>query len=240
MTLQTLTAEIVERTISGETDKRLQIAGGHYVRKLDVGSDWTIMRVGMRLSTNRTTSWATPPKLYAGLVSGTSAPPGTATPNHFLGLRTNASNWNYTSSYSLGLGVWQTTANSVQTGKSELGAESFASSSPSKILYAGVSTTRHTGLFFTIRKSASTWEFEHFIQGNEWNYDLTRFIDCMNATDFTGSAGSALYFVDGVNSTGLTVDEATYGALDTVCFSWLGEGASNAFEISDIAVRRLA
>lgn len=93
-----LTANIVERTVGGETDKRFQLAGGAYTRTIKEGSSWNKLRIGIRLSTTRDSAWTSPPKFYFGLCSGTTAPPGSITPNHFLGISNqgeNASNFNW-------------------------------------------------------------------------------------------------------------------------------------------------
>src|SRR5690606_3245991 len=91
-----LTAEIVTRTISGETDKRLRISDGYYVRRVSelIGDDtWTKIRILMRVSFLTEKAYGNYtgyPSWFFGLCTGTDSPPGTVSPQHFAGLESNS------------------------------------------------------------------------------------------------------------------------------------------------------
>lgn len=232
--------DIVERTVNGETEKRLQLSKAYYLRKIKE-TEWTKLRVFFRISTCRDSEWSYPPRFYMGLCAGNSAPGVVASPAHFLGFHTDATSWIYSSTY--GLGVFQNGAQYIKTGKIENGSESFVESGDGGVVhYVPVMTDRRGLIGFTVRKGSPNWEFEYYkISGSrDLDYTLERYNDLLNTTDFTGVAltNDTNYRIRGTANS-VAVDETTYGALDTVCFSWLGEGAENAFEISDISVKRL-
>jgi hypothetical protein len=54
------------------------------------GNDFTKLIIGMRLSLDDFTERSSMARWFFGLTSGTSAPPGTGTPNHFVGVTTQA------------------------------------------------------------------------------------------------------------------------------------------------------
>lgn len=232
--------DIVERTVNGETEKRLQLSKAYYLRKIKE-TEWTKLRVFFRISTCRASEWSSPPQFYMGLCAGNAAPGVVASPAHFIGCYSAGTNWSYSSTH--GLGVYQNGQQYMKSGKIESGSGSFTNSGDGGVTHhIPIISSRRGVVGFTIRKGSPNWEFEHYkISGiRTIDYTADRYADLINTTDFTETAllNDANYYIRGSVST-IAIDEATYGKLDTVCFSWLGEGAENAFEISDISVKRL-
>jgi hypothetical protein len=87
----------VEIVAVGPESHALYLPDGYAVRKMEVGTDWTVLNVGVMFRQSRIANWDTPSalggrKVGFGLCAGTSAPVGTASVRHFVGVRT-ASDW---------------------------------------------------------------------------------------------------------------------------------------------------
>ena len=238
--------DIVERTVNGETEKRLQLSKAYYLRKIKE-TEWTKLRVFFRISTCRDSAWASPPRFYMGLCAGNSAPGVVASPAHFAGWwNRTTDDWNY--DVSKGLGVFQNRSSYAggRIGKFENGVETSGNggfNSPNH--YIKNIGQGHSVIGFVFRKGSPNWEFSAYCVYGSYDIDYTpdRFSDLINVADFGyfDLVDNANYRILGTYEPlgALAIDETTYGTLDTVCFSWLGEGAENAFEISDISVKRL-
>src|SRR5574341_1187227 len=81
-------------------DRGLYVPSSYGARVMNMGSNWTKLNVGMRLrnrlvgSTNPTSKAG---QIYFGLCNGTTAPVGSATPAHFIGVKNNYDPWLWTS-----------------------------------------------------------------------------------------------------------------------------------------------
>lgn len=225
---------IVERTVNSETDQRLVVDGAYYARPLRWGNDWTKIRVGVRFGVNRTSAWTSPPYFYMGLSSGSAAFPtnNVAGCPQFFGWRTN-SDWVYNTD------IDRTIANNSTSGKKKVvvknGTTTESDVTTANYLYARTSTVRRACMIMEITKG-SPWSLNLYSQNDSTaEITLAIFNDAMQAGTI-----STTYFPYTSLATTETVDEATYGDLDTLVLSWLGTGNSNAFEISDIAVAKLS
>lgn len=226
--------EIVERTVNTETDKRALVDNLHppLVRKMAVGSDWTKLRIGMRVSSRRSTAWSSPPYFYFGLCAGLEAPPGSATPNHFVGIRSSGVNWDVSS----GNPSWfPNNSNSFGRCMIQDGATSYtavsASGNPS---YIWESSQGRTCIFLDLTKGA-TWTITPVIQYASNSFALNATADEFRALMEVAEFSSPL-LIRGEGT--MSVDESTYGELDSVCFAFLG--STDGFEVSDIAYAVLA
>lgn len=83
---------IKSRTISAALDKRITLLGDECVRTLTIGSSWSTLRLGIRLSINDFNSLGAinliSPSLFIGLCSGSSAAFGASSTTNALGIRT--------------------------------------------------------------------------------------------------------------------------------------------------------
>lgn len=221
----------ITRTVNGETDRRLIVRHPlPLARTISAGSNWNQIRFIMRLCTRRKTSWTSAPKLYIGMSSGATALPGTSTPNHFYGV-SSISNWGASGSITY-----------------------FATSGAGAQQICYQNGVASTAAFTT--NSGESWNAGHmdanrqmfgieFIKGSPWTVKVfgTSYTANMTLTDFKNAIDSTLATPPGMAlraSGTFTIDEATYGALDTFCFAFIHNSEDNCFEVSDIDYAVLA
>lgn len=230
-----LTAEIVTRTISGETDKRLRISDGYYVRRVSelIGDDtWTKIRILMRfsfLTEKANGDYKGYPSWFFGLCTGTDSPPGTLSPQHFAGLESNSNTLRVTTSGAYFARQSHNGTDPIPTvykgGIKTSGSYIFLSGTISR---SAARLPSYYGITFT-RNSPTSMSCVWYVKGAS---SVDDFASALEATaDVPGNA-------DNNTSFSLEPDETTYGELDSVCFSFLGD--VDSFEISDLAVKRLA
>lgn len=226
---------IVTKTVSSEANQRLSLTSAAYVRPMDFGSNWSHIRIAARVAVNINTGTTDipAPNFFLGLTSGSSAVPGTATPNHFLGIRTPSS-----------ISFFNNEANYVFTSNT-------ASSSLGCMIIDGVETTSITGNTFgyTFLGNASTMATVfciEIIKGSP-NYTID-YSSSINGGVYPTSAifenimaSGASVFGDmriKLNDAPFAVDEATNGPLDSICLSW--GSPTVELEILDLNFARLA
>ena len=221
-------ANIVNRVISTVSDNRLSLLGESWARTMSGGNDFTKLIIGMRLSLNDYTERTNMARWYFGLTSGTSAPPGSATPNHFVGVTTQANpGWHVGSADCVEIGY---TAKNT-TSKIIAGTETITSTNAAPAQFiVGRASTKTVGMFFQFEKSTN-WTLNCYCTPVTDNCDLATFLTYMNVSTIVG-AGTLVSVLATAAKT-ISVDEATNGNLDTICISWPSEVA--ALEISDVA-----
>jgi len=225
--------EIVQRTLSGEVKNGVLLDNLHppLVRTMDIGNDWTTLRIAVRISTQRTAVTTSPQFFYLGVCSGTTAPPGSTTPNHFIGCSTTSANWTYGATTGMGFG-WRylKIVNGVETA-----VNAFASADANGPCIAN-NTVARSVLKLEITKGA-TWTIRSTYR-RSGNLAGT----CTNAAfeELMGASIGALPSVHSNNITNstLTVDETTNGPLDTICCVFLDP--NGPFEVYDFKYAKLA
>jgi hypothetical protein len=211
-------------------------------RTLALGSLWTSLNVGVRLRHSRAGAWTSPTvlsgsrRLGFGLCSGSSNPYGSASPTHFVGLRTGSTNWGRLA----GTNWWECGHRLVTR--------------------AGATETTHSSSATGTLRTAERAE-ESF---SAWYLRLTRlpgdlalleaFLptgpDAPTAADFEAQMRREVWKADVSNhssyrefSIEIALDEATLGTLDTVnIFSDITDlaGDMRGIEWADVRVERVA
>jgi len=233
----------ITRTVQGETDKRIIVSHPlPLARAISYGNNWTRIRIGIRLSFRRSTNWVSPPLMYFGLSSGSDALPGTATPNHFIGLSNVESNTITMASgnpYLTLTGTNKQYFNRIANGS----VTRFPQTNNNYFSMYHVLNGR-SGIIIEIQKGEASWTLQGWTSRTDvWNVTPEIFKDGMGRTSLpTGIDSSSPWsnMSASGNTKTFSIDEETNGYLDTVCFSWLGYGEDNAFEISDIDYAVLA
>lgn len=219
--------EIVERTEGEETEKRVVVDNLHppLVRKMKIGSNWTKLRVMIRVSTSRAATGSSFPPLYFGVCSSTN--PEQPYNDHFFGYR-------FTYSYNSTDSILITT-NSLTSARANIShIANGLVDTPSTTIYR--SYVRRIGA----GQPGSVLGFE-VTKGNPWTFVARGFDDWRNGHSVTqfkqAIDGAAMPPITGTIST-ITPDEETYGYFDSICFANMS--ATDVFEVSDIAYARLA
>ena len=222
-------ASIVERTISSLADKRLSLTDEQAGRVLNIGTSWTQIRIGVRWSVDTAASSLTIPFFYVGMTSGTGSLPGDLTTDHFLGAGV-PSTLALTNSHANGLYSGSGTTNfprwHIQNGV----ATSSTTGTGGAASFVGFRSSVGWGMcMLDITKNSST-SFQ--VKGQRW-FTLTSCTAAMFQTAMATGADTSNLRIGCDHA--VTVDETTYGALDTFALSWGHETV--AMEISDVDVR---
>lgn len=232
--------DIVKRTISGVDDQRVVVDNSKspWVRTMAIGSNWTKIRIGLRIGTTRAAvTWPTMPYFYFGIGAGVESVPNVAGCPNFVGISSNTqgmegTNANYaTIGSGSGGRPWRTVV--VQNGSES-------------------SVAPNTNTIFTrinrVSYGLSLWFLELEKSGGNMNLNLYRsswsdnnvgtlsdFRDCMDSVTIPSPFNE-----NGLqtNQRTVAVDEPTYGYFDTICISFLSP--TDGFEISDIDYAVLA
>lgn len=205
------------------------------VRKMRIGSDWTRLRVAMRISTTVAANRVGVPFFYFGLMSGVDLMPWSGSGVHFFGVRSNTAGWVYrvmeANPYtafgvnsSLVVGATETTAS--------LGTQSNGTNQP----LATINTAARSFFMVEITKGTpwtlkTWWSDGHSGSSAKRNVTPQDFINILQAPAPPGS-----YIIENTTAN-YTPNEVTNGALDSVFFGSLD--AVGSFEVSDIAYVRL-
>lgn len=222
--------EIIERSLSGGgTDKRVQIDTAHppLLRTISIGSNWTKLRVCAQISSTRKSIWSPGPKFWFGLCAGQSAPPGSATPNHFCGMYLAPGSWVY---YPAGSNAEYVTAWS-------------SGSSDSLALIANGSYSVGGGsaetFFCGAQDQLGNLICMEYEKGSPWSVSVIRCSNAGTSYMYQSLQGFIEMMQTGSRPshskntvTTFTPDESTYGNLDTICFAT--DNSTDPFEISNI------
>lgn len=228
-------ADIISRLVAGETENRLSLTDEQYGATLSCGSDWNVLRIGMRVSVYSTTNYTTPGTLAIGVCSGTTNMYKDASTNNFVGATTNpAETWSaYNSDGLYTMNLFHHLRASTKVGATQTNSMSTSSTFP----VIGHATTQRSCWFITITKGSPNFTISFQTSGyagtTGWlNRTLSDFETAMS--DVT--INSTLFNYVGADRT-VAVDEGANGALDTLNISW---GGSRALEISDLAYSRIS
>lgn len=237
-------ANIGSRLFNGVADKYVSLANEELVRTLQIGSDWTKLRIGVLLAvtpdgTNNLASAA----LVLGLCSGTAHPYGAASTTNFIGAAFHASTPGATS------GTLTYTANSGNplfsaTGTAPLtrvgtALGSATGSSTALLLTANTGTTqRRSPLYLDITKGSPNYTVGRWSpatsQGQFQNGDCTPG-EMLSVLENTAPTWLGLSLTS--SSTTIAASEAA-GAFDSVDLFW--NKAGFPLEVYALAVARLA
>lgn len=88
-----MASTIISRTVSAVVDQRLGFSASYITRPIGQ-LDWRGIRVGLRVNmTNTGANIAGTPRFFVGVCSGTTAPAGSVTPKHTLGIISTSATW---------------------------------------------------------------------------------------------------------------------------------------------------
>lgn len=240
-------ATIVERTILGETDKRIVLTREQMGRTISVGSNWNAIRIGFRHSlTINNANGVVAPGIWAfGLCSGTEKMMQDDTTKHFVGIITSGEDYyasNFSSANNIRVGSSYSTAyniskkvNLIYTNAVINHGDSGSYSSSYNFLTSSTNTIGMGAWIFEIRKGNPNWNFKvyspswRYSSNNNGNVDYNKFINAINNTNINTSN---YYFYYTATAT-LPVDEIADGYLDTINIAW--QSVTESLEVSDVA-----
>lgn len=237
-------AQIIERTIQAETEKRLVLQKEQIGRTISIGSNWDSIRIGFRHSiSNDSNVKLSAPGVWAfGLCSGTSNMFLDDTTTHFLGVRTTGGGWqaiNYTLPNGIYIhpNVWKF---SSKVGNTYVDSDFTTSSTYPSIStdYKSLTTTVNTigcsAWIIDITKGDPNWIWTIY-SGSWYSTSINRhvsyykFINSINNNLVDKGADNFVVWASG----SVTVNETLNGFLDTINIAW--QSVSETLEISDVA-----
>jgi len=201
--------------------RALYLPSGRMARKLLIGHRWSHLNIGALIRQRKGSDpWLWPntltgKKFAIGLCSGVSAPVGSVTPAHFIGVITDTS-WTRLQSS----GFWQTGFKVVSI---QNGVQTVHQTGVAGMLRVDIEGSQYGSGWYikAIRTNATTLDFYVFGPNSRHSISRKDFAVQMARTKFTTSvnshSGFSLY-----SNIAITIDEGTYGDLDTFCLaSWL-------------------
>ena len=223
------------RNISGVDDVRAALSNSTLRRLLSIGTNWTKVRVGIRWSILNTAADITSaPFLAVGVCAGTANPVnnGSATTDHFLGVRTTTTTWQ------------------IKPGPYYVGDVTYSLRASKRVGTTWTNTSGTNNLWYAwyVIPGQRQMLFVYILKGSP-NFTIS----VLSVSTISGTADvSQADFFDKVVlaspgnwnghylATGNTVavDEATNGYLNAVNVAW--HRSNPKVEISDLAVVRLA
>ena len=214
-------------TIGGTEDRRFTLDSTDAARAISIGSNWSRIRVGCRLSFQDSGgNIAGTPRLYVGMLSNPTAnlsngPLGGST-SHFVGLIANTVNWVRTGGtptyYTVNTGGW--------FGKKIGGAITTVAGVGVSAVFVAMPTLRRTALFVDIIKGSPNFTIRFALNQGlpvDWISEdhvkvAMRLSDSTVINTYATSVGYTGYNTGSVGS--LAVDEGVNGALNAVCVGW--------------------
>jgi len=220
---------ITEVTIGSETDRRLTMQNAHWASTLDIGTDWTKLRVGCRVAWDDF-GYNLPgsPRFYLGVMaspnSGLANGPLGPDTSHFLGFRSNTATWIRSAA-----NYWRHAGN-LSICKKVDATETTATAS-SSLIYASIQETQNRNAFLVeIEKFSPTQakvETVFCSASTADTGDLTKLqlitameqttmaaadalLDLMTGCAYTGSGGVAT----------IAADESADGYWNAICVAW--------------------
>lgn len=228
--------EIITRTISSVTDKKLSLSNGKALRPFEYTNTWSVVRVGILFSLNGSANILGTPQLTLGVCAGELGWPD-ATDN-FVGMRSSIaiSSWAYNAGapayYNIGTPTVAKKVGAVITSGGGIGIGAYASSAPSSIRSAIIVEISKGTPDFTVIVAVPASS-----AAAQTDVTPALFTDMMNALALS-DVGS---IVTGYNaSSGITiaVDEGTDGDLDHMAIYW--DKNSAKLELSDTKHRKVS
>lgn len=225
-----------------DNDYKLSVSQEQIARKMDVGSSWRHIRIGMRAMVSRSAAHLTSANFALGMTSGTSSLYSDSNTTHFVGFSMINSTFTYYSNFN-------DTYNASGSGNFYWKTGSLLQSASNSRLTCGIGTSEVTSTnlylfrtmtFLDIIKSDTdpgVWTLKWYSMRNNvgaTDISLTTFYtQLLNATQSVASPLSEYYLTEAT----LPVSESAHGYLDTVNIYWQNANTVNLF-ISDIAVYR--
>lgn len=239
-------ASIIERVIGGETDRKLVLANGQAIRPLTIGSDWTRIRIGLRLGIVGSGAALVNPGLFFGLCSGNT---GWADPNcaHAQGMyfTTATMTYNANTGGTLDRHYYYGTLQPYRKTSGVVAANSAGGQTSN---FSACPQLARSVLVLEITRGATTnawkWQFVYLnsVTAAVGVKDViqSKFLEGMEVSAMTGIsvviAAAGEYSYNSLAALTL-VDEGTYGALDSVNIYW--PRTTWPLEISDVVVARM-
>lgn len=231
------------RTISSIDDKRARLSNSNFARlwSNDLGTNWTKIRVGGRISIDDTgTTITSTPVLAIGICSGTSNIFMDATTTHWAGVVSNGANWPNASAnantgfYEIG-GNWPFSVTSGFYVAKRIGSTTTVGSQMTgDFQFIMANTVKATAFMLDITKGSPNFTYALLWADQTGTAHVTS--DTLLAQLPLASPSISSHGYTG-NFT-QAIDEATNGYFNAVNISW--DRTSPAIEISDIAVVRLS
>ena len=230
---------IKSRTFSLVEDKRARLSNSNFARvwSSDLGTSWTTIRVGCRISMENTSANLTStPRFAFGICSGTSNIYMDTTTTHWCGILTNAATW--VTATNNGVLVYSVENGSGPNVAKRIGSTLTVGSAfgVANMIWDCTVASR-SAFFLDITKGSPNFSFKifsyttqnSFVSGPDVSVDtlLTQLPLSSPTISNHGSSGAVTQ----------AIDEATNGYFNAVNISW--DRTSPAIEISDLAVVRL-
>lgn len=183
-------------------------------RKLEVGSNWNVLNVGIRFRQSRIQTWSGPSDLNGftvgfGLCSGTVSPYGTSDPDHFVGVRSRVEPWTRDGSRN-----WWNTGWNLFKSESGAGVTSIASGSFGTLRVSVPTETISSAWYLRFTRSELTMKVDVFMPDSRDTPDEFDFEQQLERAKWLPSVnrhGSYQEF-----SLPISVNESSFGELDSV------------------------
>ncbi len=219
------------RTISSVDDKRARLANSNFARlwSSDLGTTWTKIRIGCRLSIEDSGAAISGAKFAFGICSGTSNIFMDATTTHWLGVI----HGNYGATLNRGAGPPVQYNNYIELYKKVATTLTLIDFGNSNTVYMRDCTTANRAVMFLDITKGSPFTLRLFCcTSASGDVSVTTYLDQLPVASptITGHAFG--------NAVTTTIDEATNGYFNAVNVAW--DKSSPAIEISDLAVVRLS
>lgn len=236
-------AQIVRRVIDSETDQAVRFNTGIYKRTFDesVGGRWQNLLLGVRFSIDGSVTLPFP-RLNFGVCSYANTA-NYDTINHFYGMMISTSASLLVDNVA-GASNYHSASFLYSHARIQNGSLTTNSFSGSNQTYFVRGTTRKGIIYLRMSKSGTAYNSEMGVfdadAANQQNVKLEEFWSgmCMNALDTITSWKSG--FQRHTTATSLTIDEPTYGELNTICLmADFNRAQSVKIEISDLAYRMI-
>lgn len=237
---------------SFESDKSIALLGEQIARTTTIGSNWTYLRIGVRMTISNSLSDNSSllgPEVAFGLCAGTSSLYADPSTPHFIGVHTpTAITWPVTNYGNGNVGYNANQGNAVRyIKKVGTGSTEFGNTTPAFVPMFGGSnpvsgTLRHVAWFLDYMKIPSladpgVWGMKTFIPILSNNCDIpsSSFYTYMSAPTISVAESGNNY---ATNFNTVDVTESINGHLDTVNLYW--SVVNRQMEVTDVAVYRFA
>jgi len=224
---------ILQRIVNSETDKRVVLSNSELKRKMTFGTSWTKLSIGVRWAV-RSNGFSLPefPSFAVGVMRGTANGYGALSTDHWVGVRSANSAWNYNA----GPPAYFSVPNSslpLPTKRVGTTLTNPSGVNSSSTTYPGAPSLVRGVWIVRIYKGSPNYDIARFYPGTGVTTDVSYadFLGLMN-TQIPSRTGYSLYTASGL----VGVNEGVDGGLDSVSVYW-GRGAVPV-EISDVVVTR--
>lgn len=227
---------IITRTISSVVDQRLSISNQGWARQFASGNNWNRRRIGLRLCANpngSTSDITGSPGFAFGFGSGTTKFYGKASVDHFIGVASVATVWEYENN---GDGTPRYENNSASwTARRRVGSTN-TDVNMAKILELTAHPSAYRNAFFCeLVKGSPNFTLRFMSPNNsggaQADVSESLFLEALEKSTMTVTGLPSNYSIE--EETIASVDEGAAGPLDAVNIYW--GLSSRLLEISDVA-----